>query len=354
MDYVAIAITFIPLIFLLWLANVAEKRRRENPARHGFAILVYALLAFLWATMWTLGVLAVLMGTAYMRYADISELSASYSAQGLDPEMVVLWMQSLPRLGAGFILLAILGVALLLRPVRRLLARIIPISADSLVDAVALAYSILILANLWFMVGVGFETIATMMTESPESPPGEMIALMWWQSLMLIVMAFIGVGWLSRRGWRDVLQRLGLVWAGWRHVAAGIGLGLVMFLFLIPFTMLMEMADWNMDPNIEKIVEQLFGPLITSLPGVITLGAAAALGEELVYRGALQPRFGILLTSLIFALTHNQYGISPATLFVLLLGLVLGWTRRRYSTTASIFLHATYNIAIGLMGLLFN
>ncbi len=354
MSTIAIAVLFFPLIFLLWLANMADKRREETPARHGVAILVYVMLGFLWATMWTVGILAVLMGVAYGRYADIPALSARYSAQGLNPEMAVLFMQSLPRLGAGLVLLAVLGAALMLRPVRRLIARALPISADSLVDAVALAYSNLILVNLWVVIGIGIGAIAEAVEATPETPSGQMIALMWTQNFMLMLMALIGVGWLSRRGWRDVLQRLGLVWGGWRHVGVGVGLGLAMFLLLFPFSMLIEKTGWNMDPNIEKMTEQLLGPLMTSLPGVITLGAAAALGEELVYRGALQPRFGILLTSLLFALTHNQYGISLATVMVFVLGLVLGWTRRRYSTTTAIFLHATYNIAIGLSGLFFH
>jgi len=90
----------------------------------------------------------------------------------------------------------------------------------------------------------------------------------------------------------------------------------------------------------------------SSLVGIITLGAAAALGEEMVFRGALQPRFGILLTALLFALLHNQYGVSLATLVVFILGLVLGWTRKYINTTTSMFVHATYNITLALISLM--
>jgi membrane protease YdiL (CAAX protease family) len=39
-----------------------------------------------------------------------------------------------------------------------------------------------------------------------------------------------------------------------------------------------------------------------------------------------------------------------ATLVVFLLGLALGWTRKRTNTTTTFFFHAIYNIAIGLIG----
>ena len=83
-----------------------------------------------------------------------------------------------------------------------------------------------------------------------------------------------------------------------------------------------------------------------------TLGLAAALGEELVFRGAMQPRFGLLLTAILFALLHSNYGITLSTAVVLILGLVLGWQRIRYNTSSAMITHATYNITLGLMAFL--
>lgn len=354
MAYLSIFLTFLPLILLLWLGNLADKRREQTPPKQGAAYLVYALLFALWVIVFAAGVFALLMGIAYARYADIPSLAAKYSAQGLNPDMVIGIMQALPRLGAGLMVLALLGLTLLLPPVRRFIARFIPLRPDRVIDAVALAYGNLILLNLWLVMGVGMETIVDTLEAAPESTSWEMTAMLWVQNIMLVIMALVGVGWLSRRSWREVLWRLGLSWGGGRDVVVGVGLGVLMFALLFPLSFLLDKAGIGMDPNIEKLTEQLLGPLMTTLPGVLTLGAAAALGEELLYRGALQPRFGVVLTAVLFALTHNQYGVSPATLVVFLLGLVLGWTRRRYNTTTAIFLHATYNIAIGLAGLLFS
>ena len=82
------------------------------------------------------------------------------------------------------------------------------------------------------------------------------------------------------------------------------------------------------------------------------LAAAAGLSEELLFRGALQPIFGIVPTSLIFAVSHVQYGLSPATLTVFLLSVVLGIIRKRSNTTVAILVHAGYNFVLGLLSLL--
>jgi hypothetical protein len=89
--------------------------------------------------------------------------------------------------------------------------------------------------------------------------------------------------------------------------------------------------------------------MLTSLPGVLTLGLAAALGEESVFRGALQPRFGLILTAVLFALLHSNYGITLSTVLVFAVGMVLGLLRQRYNTTASMLAHAIYNISLGLI-----
>jgi membrane protease YdiL (CAAX protease family) len=95
----------------------------------------------------------------------------------------------------------------------------------------------------------------------------------------------------------------------------------------------------------------LLGPLFTSIPGILTLGLAAALGEEIIFRGALLPRFGLIYTSILFALVHANYGISAATLVVFLLALVLSLVRYRYNTTVCMIIHATYNISLGILSL---
>jgi membrane protease YdiL (CAAX protease family) len=101
------------------------------------------------------------------------------------------------------------------------------------------------------------------------------------------------------------------------------------------------------DPETYELIggisESLFGDFMTPL-GALAVGIAAGVGEETLFRGALQPRLGILLTSLLFAISHVQYAFTPATLVILILGLCLGWVRRRWGLPAAILLHALYNI----------
>jgi hypothetical protein len=88
--------------------------------------------------------------------------------------------------------------------------------------------------------------------------------------------------------------------------------------------------------------ESLFGRF-ASPAGALVLGLSAGIGEETLFRGALQPRFRIPLTALVFALGHVQYTLSPAILEIVLIGLALGWLREKSNTTACIVVHSGYN-----------
>jgi membrane protease YdiL (CAAX protease family) len=82
--------------------------------------------------------------------------------------------------------------------------------------------------------------------------------------------------------------------------------------------------------------------------GVLIVGNGviiAALAEEMLFRGAVQPRLGLWFTSLAFALGHLQYGLSPALVQILVLGLILGLVRQRANTTTCIVIHGLYNLA---------
>jgi membrane protease YdiL (CAAX protease family) len=74
---------------------------------------------------------------------------------------------------------------------------------------------------------------------------------------------------------------------------------------------------------------------------------SAGLGEEITLRGALQPRLGILLCSVLFASAHVQYTwFGMATIG--LLGLALGGIRARTNTTTAIVVHSLYDVYAAL------
>ncbi|MCA1669099.1 MAG: hypothetical protein LC793_17230 [Thermomicrobia bacterium] len=66
----------------------------------------------------------------------------------------------------------------------------------------------------------------------------------------------------------------------------------------------------------------------------------------MLFRGAIQPRYGIFLAALAFAALHTQYGFPLAPLTVFAVGLVLGITRRYTNTTAAILSHVFFVVAM--------
>ena len=70
--------------------------------------------------------------------------------------------------------------------------------------------------------------------------------------------------------------------------------------------------------------------------------------EELLFRGALQPRFGLVLTALLFTAIHTEYGISIDVLSIFVIAFGLGLIRKYTNTTTSVTSHVAYNLLVGL------
>jgi hypothetical protein len=158
----------------------------------------------------------------------------------------------------------------------------------------------------------------------------------------LSVLALGAVGFLIRRDARATLERLGLRALRPSHLAVMV-LGVVALYGLNAGTeafqhrWLPEM--WRHDQRISQLIVGGLG-----LGGSLLLGLSAGVGEELAMRGALQPRLGLVLTSLTFAVLHVQYSwFGMATIFML--GVLLGVIRNRTSTTVAIMVHTLYDIA---------
>ena len=78
---------------------------------------------------------------------------------------------------------------------------------------------------------------------------------------------------------------------------------------------------------------------------MLTAGLVIGIVEEALYRGALQPRFGLLLTSLLFVVARSSEGITLVALTSFLIaGVILGLLRVRFNTTACVIAHSAYNI----------
>lgn len=167
--------------------------------------------------------------------------------------------------------------------------------------------------------------------------------------LPFIIVAVLGVGLWVRRTPGQVVSRLGYGPLN----AAQLG---VCALFVVGALALSVAADRlfaALQPELYERVgdlsSQLFSTQGMGLGAVLLFGAAlglgAALGEESLFRGAVQPVLGLVPTSLLFAALHIQYGPSVSLGYVLLLSVGLGLLRRRINTSAAVVAHAGYNFA---------
>jgi uncharacterized protein len=165
--------------------------------------------------------------------------------------------------------------------------------------------------------------------------------------LPFVAVALLGVGFGVRRNVRETLQRLGYGAISLRHLG-------VVVLFVGAALALSFAADAlfaQLQPDLYRkvgeISNNLFNPAglrpVSAVLFALLVGVGAGLGEETLFRGAVQPRLGIPATSVLFASMHFQYGPSLLLGYVFLLSIGLGLLRRHINTTASFLAHATYN-----------
>jgi len=156
-----------------------------------------------------------------------------------------------------------------------------------------------------------------------------------------VLLAFAAVGLFVRRGWRDALARLGVTRLRVADVPLLAGGLAALWLFNAGsewFERAALPALWERDSAFTGALAGVMGP-----GQVVLLGLSAGIGEEITLRGALQPKLGIVLTSLLFAGLHVQYSWY-GMLSLLFFGLLLGLIRQRSSTTVAIAVHTLYDV----------
>jgi hypothetical protein len=239
--------------------------------------------------------------------------------------------------------IAALAFLFMLRPVRVRLQRIFTpaFDPDSLIQMTALVFCVFLFGNtvMEFVLSGGLGGLA----EDFKGVTLDSLAL---NAGVFVAVALVGAGFPTRRSWGAVWRRLGVRWPTLAEFSAGLlmAFGLVGAIFVIGLI-------WTaLTPrNVVEDQTQL-SRLIANSVNTVTLAFAvalsAAVGEEIAFRGALQPIFGLWPTAIFFALTHVQYTLTPAALVIIVVGLGLGWIRKRYNTTVSIVTHFTYNFAL--------
>jgi hypothetical protein len=156
-----------------------------------------------------------------------------------------------------------------------------------------------------------------------------------------VILALAAVGFLMRRDLRATLERLGLTRPRPRDlllVVVGVPL---LWGCNSGFEWVQQHAfhaSWEAD---RRVTEALAGALDRRSMTMVAL--SAGIGEEITMRGALQPKLGLVLTSLFFAALHIQYSwYGMGTIFVF--GLILGLVRKRTNTAVVMAMHALYDL----------
>jgi membrane protease YdiL (CAAX protease family) len=333
---------FLPFLVPVVVANLAERHRRSRYIAHdprlnalidvGLRYLPYGLL---------MAINVGLLGIAGL--ALLNELAKALMPEVVDAQaMMANWW----GVAVACLLTSILAFLPLFPAVRRWLARWLPIDPDSPVHTTALAFAV-------YQIGLSLGQMA--LIGNLETLTDAELALTIWDVLLtgvpLALFALAGVGLFIRRDGQNTLERLGLRRPTAKQLLAAAGITAMLLAFDFCMSLIWQgIAPASYD-LMERVTENLFGSLAT-VGGAIALGLSAGISEELLFRGAVQPRLGLLLAAILFAIGHMQYGLTVATLEVFAIGLVLGLIRKRTSTTLCIVIHASYNAAGVLLGML--
>jgi membrane protease YdiL (CAAX protease family) len=263
------------------------------------------------------------------------------------------------------VVFAVLATALLFEGVRRRLARFFPgqhTMADSAValptggfnpasmtHMIALVYCVYLLAEtiLEFVIAGGLggltqQTKDAISGGSAALSPTSVVA----QLAIWLVIAVLGTGLLSRRSWPDVQRRLGLRWPTIPEMVISVSMSGVLIIFAFVVGIIWQIVTPPSTFDQQTQLSQLIAGGVNTLGFAFLIAFSAAVGEEIAFRGALQPIFGLWPTAIFFALTHVQYTLTPATLLIIGVALGLGWLRQRYNTTASIIAHFAYDFTL--------
>lgn len=158
--------------------------------------------------------------------------------------------------------------------------------------------------------------------------------------------------WLNGKRWKEDLAITRV--PEWKVILAGIGF------IALSFPLSQYLYWWNlrlplpeqlleMERSAEEMVRAIIqmddvGELLLSL---LTVGLVAALGEELIFRGLLQPRLckilgnevlGIWVGAIVFSAIHLQFaGFLPRMILGVALGYLFHWTRNLWVPVAAHF-----------------
>lgn len=320
-----------PFVVLAMAAYLAENSR---PLRFLTAVLLLGLVGSLVLVSLAFGVFAVV---------PTATIEAGALPPGIAPTVLALF-----GLGSLFGLASFVG---LLRPVRRWVARYLQLDPASFVQAVALVLviALILIPPVPLIVNGAPPLLSPNVLGSGAlgQSPGELARAEAYSLLFIIYASFLVVGLFVRRNFAEALERLAFVRPTARQVLFALGMAVVLVVVfgLLDRAIALVWGALGWPVTDEAAYRQLFSGMLTPA-GAVTAAVSAGVGEELAVRGVLQPVFGMVLPSLLFAALHAWQYSWDGLVSVFLAGLVFAWIRRRANTTTSAITHATYDLIL--------
>ncbi len=129
----SIIASFAPLLLIFWLANLGQRLRERGVPHMTPVVVAYTLVGFLYGFCILGGLAMLFVNTALRTQPETAALFENLNPNPL--ESIGSW----PWLIWGTLIPSILGLVLLTKPARRLVARVLDIDPGHPVHAVALS-----------------------------------------------------------------------------------------------------------------------------------------------------------------------------------------------------------------------
>lgn len=338
---------------MIYLANLADLHNTSALAANAsytilppHTVLVRRMLFGLVTMMVLFGIYADSILLANLSPSEFEELGINPAAVSASSVIFTALLTSV----TSFVSFSLMNSPSLRQRIRGLFGKGSRYNPDSLIHLVALVLMLCLVNYLfiYFVISGGLNGVAQSIQEN-----GINLTSLVFQGVMFVIVACLGVGLAIRRTPQQALERLGLKMPTPQNIFVGLFVGILMIILSLAMTFiwirLVTPEQYAQQSAAAAEIESQFN----TVQAAFLLALSSAISEEILFRGALQPIFGIPLTTILFVLFHDQYTLTPAMLIILVVGTLLALLRRYQGTVAAIIAHFVYNfVPIALVLLL--
>ncbi len=243
--------------------------------------------------------------------------------------------EGIPVLGIG------LGLSLpLIKPFRQLMGKLLPMDPESPIDWSGLA---IVLGLLGFLIPTAFvesDPIAIADNSATALTTGLLQQL-----LAFVALAYVAVGYRNYRTGPEATLRLGIQKPTSTQIIMGLAGVLAAFVAANIGGLLTQWLQPDVLDSLENSMDAMTSGVTTPFVAIV-LALSSGIGEEVLFRGAIQPRLGMVLSAVLFTFLHAQYGFTWVLLGLFLIGMIFGWLAKKYGTMAAVVAHVVYNLAV--------